>query len=167
MAVAMACAAVLTREVMLLVLIGYLVHCHDRKGILLVVVPVTVSLAWAAILFAAVPSGYNEGGTLAFPFTGLTTAVRFWSKGYEPLGLVSVLVAVVLGIVALRTGGRGHALAPVIAIQLALLACSHADVLAPERNGSRVVMPLLLFSLVIMASRSASSRPSRLATSCI
>jgi hypothetical protein len=166
-AVMTACAAVLTREVMLLVLIGFLVYRHDRKGVLLVVVPATVSVVWAATLYAVVPSGYNEGGTLALPFTGLTTAVRFWLKGYEPLGFVTVLAAVVLGLAALRAGGWGHPLTPVIIIQLVLLVCSHADVLAPERNGSRVVMPLLVFSLIVVANRSASSRPSRLATSCI
>ncbi len=159
----LACAAVLTREVMLLVLIGFAVHRHDRRGFSLVVIPVVVSVLWAAFLFVSVPSGYNEGGTFALPPTGVITAVRFWLKGYEPLGLVTVAGSVALAVAALRSGGWRHPLAPIVALQLVLLLVAHADVLAPERNGTRVVMPLIIFSLLIVASRSTQEGPPRLA----
>lgn len=159
-AIVLGCLAVLTKEPLLLVLVGYAVHRWDRRAALLVAVPAAVAAAWAAVLFVAVPAGHNRGGTLALPFSGLIESARFWAQGYEPLGLLAVLVGLVLAGAALAKRGLGHPLAWAVAIQLAFLLVVHVDTLGPERNGSRLLLPVAVLAVVMLATPTAPARRS-------
>src|SRR5205823_1701221 len=70
LALAMAVAAVLTRETSLVLITGFALWRRDRDGAVLGAIPALVVVAWAGVLRVAVPAG-SYPPDLAFPGAGL------------------------------------------------------------------------------------------------
>ena len=156
--------AVLTKETMLLVFAGILLSRRDRDGALLVVVPGLAYAAWRTWLRIVLGEFSGTADNLKPPFAGLADAVRWWFAGNEPLAFVALGLAVILGVVALVKRGIGHPLGYVVALQLAFLVVLNIQVLGPERNASRAVLPLMAAAVVMLATPTAgrvvaTSRP--------
>lgn len=160
-ALVLAVAAALTRESTLLVLAAFAFWRRDRDAVALLVAPVLAAgLWWGYVQFLDLPPGRDDT-VIEFgpPLRGWVDAVEFWrtvldnpSETLGLLGLVNVVAAVAVGLGALARRRLCHPLAWSIVGQLLLAACFTWIPLAPERNGSRTLLPLLVLGLVALAS---------------
>jgi hypothetical protein len=142
-----AVAAGLTRESVLLVLLGYALWRRDRSGARLIGVPAAVVAAWWFALRFVYPQ--PEPRVTEFdPVHGAWAAARYWAHGGDQFALVALLLAVVAGCYALQRGAWRGPLGWAIALQLAFLPLLSSSVLALTENGSRTTLPLLTMALV-------------------
>lgn len=157
----LAVAAVLTRESTLLVLAGFAFWRRDRDAVLLVAAPaLAAGLWWAYVHSLDLPAGRDKA-VIEFgpPLAGWSEAAKFWrtvldnpSESLGLLGVVNVFGAVALAVAGLVRRGLRHPLGLAIVGQLVLAACFTWIPLAPERNGTRTLLPLLLLGLVALLS---------------
>jgi hypothetical protein len=149
---ATAVAAALTKESLLLVLVGYALWRRDRRGVLLAGIPIAAAASWWGILRLTLDSTARQVHEFD-PIHGLWVAARDWVHG-DDLGAACVfLLAIVLGIVALRRGALRRPFGWAIALQLGFVATLGANVLATGSNGYRALLPLLALSVLDMTSR--------------
>jgi len=167
-AVLLGMLAALTKESVLLVFLGVALARRDRDSLVLLGAAGAAFVGWSGYLRLVVPNAGGPADAFGVPFSGLYRAVRFWLEGYEPLGFVAVVAALGLSIVALVKRGLRHPLGPAVALQLLFLTVLTVDVLGPERNASRAVLPLTALAVVMLATPSnpvsrsdRASRPDR------
>ncbi len=143
--------AVLAKESVLLILVGYALWRRDRRAAVLVGVPVVVGLTWALWVRSFAPARHDpQVMEFGLPLRGLVDGAHFWltRPNLGVLPSVSVIVAVVLGIWALARGGLRSPLGWMVALQLLLLAVVSIRVLDIFTNAARTVMPLTVVALV-------------------
>jgi hypothetical protein len=159
-AAAAAVAAVLTKEPMILALVGVALWRRDRQGLALVGAPVAVAGLWALFLRWQVDSPGGEVIEFGVPLRGLVGAVGVWADGKDPYALVSVVAAVVLAVVALVRRRFAHPLSLAVAFNLGFVLLLNKTVLGLERNGTRMTLPLLVLALVaVVAPRAGAGLP--------
>jgi hypothetical protein len=157
-ALATAVLAVLTKEVALLVLLGWALR-HGRPALVrLVAAPAAVAVSWWLVLRVWFWGSHEQVYEFSF-FRGLVESVRIWWHGDARISGAVVVVTVVLGIVAVARRGVRHPLGPVVAIQLAFVPFLSAIVLAGDWNGTRATAPLLLFAIVALATPRSADLP--------
>lgn len=159
--------AVLSKEPMFLVLLGFAVWRRDRPGLAFAGVPALVAGGWAVWLRTQVGEGTGSFTDIVAPFSGLAAAASHWVNGEDPLSLLTVGAAIVVAVIALFRRRLAHPLSWAIAINLVFTMVLGPDSLGPERNGARVTLPLLVLGIVALAAPRGASRPaaSALATS--
>jgi hypothetical protein len=153
-AVLLAAAAVLTKEPLWLVPAGYALYRRDRDALVFAAVPGLVAALWWLYLHQTLPARYDNVPAFTTPFVGWEQSVRFWAGGAEPIGLLSFVLAVGLALAALVLR-RGHPMWWTVVLNVALAAVATADVLGPERNGSRTLMVLQVVALIALATPAA------------
>jgi len=144
--------AVLTKEPMFFVLLGFGIWRRDRAGIALVGVPALVAGAWALWLRLQVPEGGGSFTDIGLPFSGLSFTIGHWLGGGDPLSMLVVGSAIVIAVVALVRRRLEHPLSWALAINLAFLTLLGADALGPDRNGPRIALPLLVLGIITLAT---------------
>lgn len=149
-------AAALTREPILLVFVGVLLARRDRQAVALVAVPAAAVLAWGVVVRLAVQNPGEYIAEFGVPMQGIVESGRFWAQGFEPLGLIAFVVGLAAAVAALVRRGLRHPLSWVVILQIAFLVVLKVSVLAPERNASRAVMPMMIFGLVMLATPAAA-----------
>jgi hypothetical protein len=162
-AVAVAVVAVLTKEPSILVFVGFAAWRRDRASAALVVVPAAVAALWWAALHVLVgDNGVAQVRELVPPFVGFADAARLsWLHGEERFALVTLIVALVAGVVAaLRC--KGHPLRWVVAVQLPFVVVLNADVVGLLLNGPRATAPLLLFAALALLTPQPHRSPASL-----
>jgi hypothetical protein len=161
LAITLGVAAALTKETSLILLVGLLAHRRDKQGIALVAVPTVATAAWFAWLhLLPLPAGHDPDVVeFTVPFGGWADVVRFWQNipntPVETLrygGMAVVLASIVLAGVALWRRGVRHPLGWMIVTQLVLLVFLTWPPLAPERNGTRTLLPLLVLALIALVT---------------
>ncbi len=157
-ALATAVLAVLAKEVMLLVLLGWAVRRGRRTLLGLVGVPALVAGGWWLVLRVGFSSSREPSEEFSV-VRGLIRAVRIWFDGDGRISGVVVVASVAAGAFVLLRRGPRSPLGAVIAIQLALVPFLSAVVLAGDWNGPRATAPLLLLSIVAMTVPAQSSAP--------
>lgn len=160
LAIVAGCLAVLARETSLLVLVGWALARRTRRDTLLAVVPGALGAAWAVWLRITLPSTPGDRvGELGLPFVGVARALRdHWLNGAHKLGFAAALAAFVACGLALRAVGRRHVLAPAIVLNLALVLVMNHSVVGIDFGATRSTMPLLMLSLVALATARGQSR---------
>ncbi|MBI2710031.1 MAG: hypothetical protein HYX34_10095 [Actinobacteria bacterium] len=153
-AVAVAVLAVLAKEPAVLVFAGWALWRRDRRSAAMVAVPAAVALAWALALRSLVPAGASGPGEISLvPFAGLVQATTdLWLRGRELVGMASSIAALSCGVVAVARR-RGHPLWWAIVVQLGFTSIMSSNVIGMNFGGTRSTMPLLLLSLVALATR--------------
>lgn len=148
------CLAVLARETSVLLLVGWAIARRTRRDSLLAVVPAAVGAAWAIWLRVTLPATPGDRvGELGLPFAGIVRAMRdHWLNGAHKLGFAAALAAFVSCGLALRAVGRRHVLAPAILANLALVIVMNHSVVGIDFGATRSTMPLLMLSLVALAT---------------
>jgi len=155
-----AVAAVLTKEPMVLAFAGLALWRRDRPGWLLVGVPVAVAGGWAVFLRWRIESPGGEVIEFGVPFAGLWEAARHWVDGGSPLAMLAVVAALVLAVVTLVRRGLAHPLSIPVAAFLVFVLPLTTTVVALERNGTRMTLPLLVLAIVAVAApRRGTSLP--------
>lgn len=161
---ALACgiAAVLAKEVIIVVLIGWALWRRTRNAVLLAVVPAIVAAAWWVALRVMIP-GSEQIGELVGPFIGWRDAwVDRWSHGQQLVGMAAAIGSVLVGIAALARRRLAHPLSWAIIGSLLLAVLDNGDVIGNNYGSTRALMPILVLGVIAFAS---SAQPVRVDTS--
>jgi hypothetical protein len=156
-AVLAATAAVLTKEPIWLVLAGFGLWRRDREGLAITAVPAAVAGAWWLVLARMFPGPAGVSEFVA-PFEGWRYAIHPWLEGFEPLAWVSALLGLGLGIAAIVRTRPSHPLWWAIVVNLVVLAFYSPSVITPERNISRIVLPIQVLGVVALVTSRADRR---------
>jgi hypothetical protein len=145
-------AAVLTKEVIIVVLAGWVLWnwlaAKSRKALLLVIVPAAVAAAWLIALRFMLP-GHESIGELTAPFVGWRDAwLNRWSGGQELVGMAAAIGSAAVGIAALARRGLNHPLGWAIAGNLVLALLENGDVIGNNYGSTRALMPVLVLGIV-------------------
>ena len=159
-AIVAAVAAALTKETSVLIFVGFALWRRDRHGVALAAVPLAVAGAWWVALAVRFPGPLSPENYRP-PLLGWRDAFEFWFSGYEPLGLLSAAAGVGLAVAALvRTSPRHPLWWPLLLLLGSSLLFS-VNVLGPERNASRIFLPMQIFGIVALVTRRYQRRPDR------
>lgn len=148
-AIALAVAAVLAKESMVLLGLGLLIARRDRHRVALVAAPIAVAGAWWLYLRFQVPVSGEQVGEFGRPFGGYTDAWLLWRAGDDRLAFATTMFALAVGLGALATR-RGHVLRWCIALQLAFLPMLDVSVVGLDLNGTRMTAPLTCLGIVAL-----------------
>jgi hypothetical protein len=138
--------AVLAKEVVLLVLLGWVLWRGRHTILRMFAVPAAVGLAWYLTLRVMLP-GFEKSKEFE-PLTGLLTAAREWMQNGARVGALAGIASLTFGVIVLVRRGVRSPLGYVVAIQLAFVPMLSAVALANDWNGPRTVAPLLIFSII-------------------
>lgn len=146
-AIVLAVAAVLAKEPILVVVVGWALW-RGRRAIPLVVVPAAIAGAWWLWLRATIDV---EGKQIVEfdPVLGLWEATRKWIEyPQHVLGGVIVFGSILVAVIALTRRGLRSPLGPAIALQLALVGSLAWVTMVLEWNGARTTAPLLTLAII-------------------
>lgn len=152
---ALVCAvlAVLTKEVALLVLIGWLLTNRSRRAAIMVGSALSALVGWAVVLRLALPpdpSGVNEFG---MPFVGLVrAATRHWFDHQELWGAASAVGALLLAAIALAWHRLRHPLSGVVVVLVAFASIMNSNVIGLNFGATRSMMALLVLSALCLVT---------------
>jgi hypothetical protein len=159
-AVACAIVAVLTKEVALLLLVGWWLSNRSRRAAVMAGAAVASMAAWAIALRAVLPpdrAGVHEFGA---PFVGLMRAAsRFWFDHQELWGCVSAVGALVLAAIALAVYRLRHPLSGVLVVLVAFSSIMNSNVIGLNFGATRSMMPLLVLAALCLATPHARRAP--------
>jgi len=159
-AIVAAVAAVLTKETSVLIFVGFALWRRDRHGVALFAVPLAIAGAWWVVLAMRFPGPLSPENYRP-PLLGWRDAFEFWFSGYEPLGLLSAAAGVVIAVAALvRTSPRHPLWWPLVLLLGSCLLFS-VNVLGPERNASRIFLPMQILGIVALVTRRYQPQPDR------
>ena len=162
-----AAAAVLAKEPVLLGLVGVALWRRDRDALALVVPPVVVAGAWYVWLRLQLGGGGEGIVEFGLPFVGLDRSLSVWRAGDANYAMLSVIATLALAIAALVRHGWRHPLGLAVVLQLAVLVCYSVSVIGLDRNATRMTLPLMAVSLIMLVTPRAASalqRPARAST---
>lgn len=159
-AVALAVAAVLTKETTMLVLLGWALWDRSPLGARLVVVPAAVAGAWWVVLRAVVPdNGRADVIEFTLPFQGWVRSVEHWSTGRDQMGMVWFALAVLLGVAAVALARPRHPLWGVVLANLLITVPLIASAVAPDRSAGRTTLALVSTAIVVLVTTSVGRSP--------
>jgi hypothetical protein len=146
-------AAALTKETMVLLLIGWAISNRARQSWLPAATATVTVAAWTVWLRLTLPASVGGGVTeLVAPFTGFPRAAGHWIDGSDRLGMVASISALALSAVAIVRGGRRHPLTAVLLANLALVTVLRWNVVALDFGGTRSTLPLAVTAAVVLAT---------------
>lgn len=148
-AVVLAVAAVLAKEPVLLVLVGYALWRRDRRGVAIAAVPAAVAAGWALWLRYEVPASGRQVQEFTWPFGGLWDSLHLWVHGHEVFALVTVVGALVLAGIGLTRHRLDWPLGWALALEVAFTLVLGINVVGLNFNGTRTTLPLQ--ALVVLA----------------
>lgn len=155
-AIALGAAALLTKEPMLVTLVGLAVWSRDRRGLRLVLASAAPAALWFVFLswrFAGAPAQNSE---FVAPFTGWVDSIRLlWSKGSDSAAALVCLVTFVVVVGALVRRGLRHPLGWPLVANLVFLVPLGISVIGLDRNAPRIMLPALVLGLVALVAPSA------------
>jgi hypothetical protein len=150
-AVAAAVAAVLAREVTVVVFVGWAFNRRDRLSAALIAIPLAVGAALAFGLRLVLPRQGTGVIDFTWPVKGLVDAVRHWAGGHDIGAAVFVGLAVGLAAGAIVLRGIRSPLGGVVLVELLLVLVLRVDAHALWLNATRVEFALVMFSVVALA----------------
>jgi hypothetical protein len=156
-AIACAIVAVLTKEVALLVLIGWWLSTRSRRTALMVGAATATIIGWAVVLRVLLPpdpAGVNE---FSAPFVGLVRAAsRHWLDHQELWGGASAVSALALALYVLARHRLRHPLSGIVVVLVAFAAIMNSDVIGLNFGATRSMMGLLVVAAVAALTPRAS-----------
>ena len=152
-AIVVGCLAVLAKEPVILVLLGWSISRRTWRDGLLTVIPGAVIVGWMAWLTALLPPDAARTKDIGPPLEGVARAwSELWSHGDERQAMVCVAAGLLLAVAALVRRGVRHPLGWPIVIQLGFLAVMGENPLGIDFGGTRMALPIAVLSILALAS---------------
>ncbi|MGN6693606.1 MAG: hypothetical protein ACTHN0_05465 [Aquihabitans sp.] len=152
-AVVVGCLAVLAKEPVILILLGWSISRRTRRDALLTAVPAAVIVAWMACLRLLLPADVDRPQDIGLPLAGLVRAWRdVWAPGRERLAMACIVTGLGLAVAALVLRGLRHPLGWPIAVQLAFLVVMGHNPLGTNFGGTRMALPIAVLSILALAT---------------
>lgn len=140
--------AVLAKEVIIVVLIGWAISRRRRDDYLLAAVPAIVAAVWFVALRIMIP-GHEQVGELVSPFVGWRDAwLDLWRYGQQLWGFTAAAGSMIVGAAALIRRGLRHPLAWAIVLSMLIGVLSNGNVIGNNYGSTRSLMPVLVLGLV-------------------
>ncbi len=159
-AVVVGALAVLAKEPIILVLLGWAVARRTRRDAVLVAVPAAVAAGWFLVLRLALPGSENATGDLALPLTGLVDAwTNLWSQGRELVGMACTVAGIAVGVAALVRRRLRHPLSVVVALELAYLAVMGSNPLGVNFGATRMSLPIMVCGAIVLLAPGPGPSP--------
>ncbi len=160
LATAIAVLAVLAKEPIILVLIGFALWRRDRAAVALAAVPAVAAGAWYVTLAVLLDAPGTPVPAVTSPLHGVTEAWRLvWSVGIARDGMLILVLTVGLAVAALLRSGLRGPFGWVLALHLALFVVMTEHVIGLATNVSRAGAPIMLFSLLTLLTPRPGERP--------
>ena len=149
-AMTFAVAAVLAKEVIIVVLVGWALSRRSRPAVLLAAVPIAAAVTWWVALHLLLP-GDEQIGELVAPLVGWRDAwISQWSHGQQLVGMAATVGSTAVGVAALVRRGIAHPLGWPIVVSFAFAAFGNGDVIGNNYGSTRALMPILVLGLVAL-----------------
>lgn len=157
-AVVVGILAVLAKEPVILVLIGWALARRTKRDTLLAVVPAVAAGPWMLWLRITLPPDRPRSQDIDVPLRGLWEGwTQVWSQGNELVGMACTFAGLALGVVALWRRGLGHPLGWIIAIQLAFMSVMGVNPTSTNFGGTRMAMPAMVFAVLALLTPRGST----------
>ena len=157
-ALVIGCLAVLAKEPVILIFIGWSLFRRTKRDALLTIVPAMVVVAWMGWLHLVLPTDPPRGQDIGLPLMGLVKAwTDVWSHGRELVGMACTLSGLAIGMVALWFRRLRHPLGWAIAIQVGFLLFMGYNPLGTNFGGTRMAMPIMALSIIALATPNAAA----------
>jgi hypothetical protein len=150
-------AAVLAKESLFLVLVGYALWRRDRRGALFAAVPALVAGTWWAALHLFIESKDVRQVIEFQPGRGLWFTLGYFARGEDMEMALFFGLAVVLAVLTLRRGALRGPLGIAMLLQLGFLAMLAPPVIAIWANGERTTLPLLCMAILAATVRARAA----------
>jgi hypothetical protein len=155
LAIACAIGTVLTKEAVILVVVGWVLY-RGRQAWSLVIAPAVVAAGWWLYLRLTIPASGRQ--VVEFePILGFVSAVRYWLQGLAPMSAIVVLGTLALTVWAIRERGIRHPLGLATLLQLAFFFLLADVVLFSDVNGPRAVAAMLPLAVIMAVTPNAAS----------
>ncbi|MEY2453968.1 MAG: hypothetical protein QOD92_3542 [Acidimicrobiaceae bacterium] len=152
-AIVCAIGAVLAKEVIIVVIVGWAMWRRSRAAFIFAVTPAVVVILWLLALRVIIPSSDEHIGELVAPFVGWRDALAHqWWHRHELVGMATAIASATVGTAALVRRGFSHPLGWSIALSLLLAAVSNGDVIGNNYGSTRSMMPVLVLGIVTLAT---------------
>lgn len=145
-------AAVFAKESILLVPIGVAMWRRDGPGLALAGVPAALFAGWYVTVRLLLPEGFSPTENFTTPFAGWIRAWDYWSQGGFPIGMVSSLLAVGLGVVALVRRRFDHPLSYAVALSLVASTVYSVNAVLQDANSPRNMLALQAMALLMLVA---------------
>lgn len=166
LAVAMATAACLTRETSIITVAGLSLwvlfdrlepeKLQWRKAAALLLIPITTIGMWWMYLKATVEASAQQVREIVPPFSGMIEAINHWQQdGNFGLALFSWVLGAGLAVWAFKRGRFDHPLSWVVIFNAVFVFFLEWQVIGLSSNSTRVLMPLMAFSIIMITSKTA------------
>ncbi len=150
-----ASAAVLSKESILIVMLGWALTRRSRSATTIAAAGGAVVAGWWLVLHVMVDAGTSSVIEFGAPFGGLVDSAQRWWTGDQLWAAAAVVGAVAAGVIALLLRRR-HPLTGVIGLSMLFLVPLNFSVLGLDLNGTRVIGPLAAAALLALATPAAS-----------
>lgn len=148
-----AALAVLAKEAVFVVLVGQALARRRLPEFVAAAGAAVTAGTWWLFLRLAVPADGIQVVEFTWPLGGLWDSAMHWARGEELIGAANYLLVVVVVLIAVAVARRDHPLFGGFVASAAFSTVLGKDVVGPDYNGTRTLMPLLLLGLLIIASR--------------
>lgn len=156
----LATAAALSKESILVVVLGWALTRLSRSSVLVLLASGGVAFGWWLALHALVDSPTASVVEFGAPFRGLTASFERWSSGDDLWAAAAVIGGLVSGASAL-TRRWGHPLTGGIVLSLLFIVPLNVSVLGLDFNGMRAIGPLTALALIAWATPNACASPAK------
>lgn len=165
-AVLCAIGSVLSREVLLAMIVGQAIVRRRRVDIAAAAASTAAIALWWVVLYLAVEQPPSDDGSwtsgvarqFTWPLGGIHASLDLWTSGVAPIAAVSVIGGTVLAVVLLIRRGPRHPLFGGTLVFGLLTTTLAPVVLAGSYNGPRTVGPLILMTLLMVATPTTQER---------
>ena len=144
--------AVLTKESILVVLVGYALVRRTRESVAAVVSAAAVTAAWWGLLHLLVDAHSNQVLEFTWPMGGVVRSLDDWLAGADWIAGVTVIGSYLLAAAALRIRGIDHRLFGPLAATTAFSMFLGPDVVGLDFNGPRTLGPMLVLSILTLGT---------------
>lgn len=151
-AVLAAVLAVLSKESVLVILIGHAVFRRTRSAVVAALAAIGAAALWWLFLRLVVEADSAQVLEFTWPFGGVVASAGDWASGTDWIAGVTVLITFVFAGLALWRRGIRHPMFGALVTVTIFSIFLGQDVLGPNFNGPRTIGPVLVLAIIMLGT---------------